>query len=258
MARKLYYHIPDDSNNQISDHEWEDVLRLQHWYNSEFIWTAGKLTLKMFAVFQNPEALEGDEEHLWLKVSERRKDLRKRGFMENEIVRMLEREGLIIAKYGGYTDHALASGFTRVANNEWNAYLVCEFLLKVSTLLPGCTIHLRDEGAFIKPREIRLRDGEVWVKPADEGERSRFQTIITNKRVFSTVDPSKYDNFPVYKTTLSEFNELERDEQNKIVGDWNWLGFDQNFDRDGDDIRGEDLNQKVKKFQLIPASGGQE
>lgn len=252
MARKLYYSIPDDGIHSISDNEWEEVLRLQHWYNSEFFWTAGRLTFKMFAVFQNPDALDVDEETLWKRIASLRTELAISGMNENEIIRMLEQEGLIISKKGGYTDGCLASGFTRVANNEWNAYLVCDFLLKASAILPSCTLTVRDDGAFIKPGTIQLQDGKVLVSVHDNDARNRIAAMVDNRSIFSIVDSAKYDNLPAYKTTVSKFNELEKDEQRTIVSDWNWLGFEQNYDRDGDDVQGENLNKKVGKFILVP------
>ncbi len=250
MARKLYYRIPDDGTNHISDIEWEEVQRLQHWYNSEFFWTAGRLTFKMFAVFQNPDAMDIDEESLWHRISARRAILAQSGKRENEIIRTLEHEGLIITKKGGYTDNSVASGLTRVATNEWNAYLVCEFLLKASTIIPACTIEVKDEGEFIKPQAIKISNGQVILTANDEKEQQRFEMMSTNRRIFSTVDPAKYDNLPAFRTTVSKFNEMEKEEQHSIVSEWNWLGFEQNYDRNGDDIQGIDLNRKVSKFIL--------
>ena len=248
MARKLYYKILDNGSNTIGDNEWEEVLRIQHWYNSEFIWTAGRLTFKMFAVFQNPDALDIDEESLWRRISGRRAQLTREGLRENEIIRTLESEGLIITKKGGYTDNCIASGFTRVATNEWNAYLVCEFLLKASAVLSKSSITVTDEGAFIKPGGIEIVNGQVHVPIIGGKDKTRIEAMVDNKRVFSIVDPAKYDRLPAFKTSVPEFNQLERDEQRSLVRDWNWLGFDENYDRNGDDIQGVDLNKKVAKF----------
>ncbi|HZY10272.1 MAG TPA: hypothetical protein VFF29_03885, partial [Bacteroidota bacterium] len=150
MARKLYYKIVDDGRNRITDQEWEEILRLQHWYNSEFSWTAGKLAFKMYVVFSNQDRVEESEEGVWGDIHKRRVELRYQGLMDNQIIRQLETEGLIHVKKGGYFDGCLASGFTRVAGNEFNAYLACEYLLKASRIAQSAVIEVKDEGEFIK------------------------------------------------------------------------------------------------------------
>src|SRR5690242_15110212 len=168
MARKLYYKVIDDGRNAITDAEWGEIARLQHWYNSEFIWTAGKLALKMYAVFPDSERRPEDADELWQIIRRRREELEREGMSENETIRKLIAEGLIIAHKGGYFDDCLASGFTRVAGNEFNAYLVCEFLLKVSRLSPRIAVNLYDEGEFVKSHEATFAGGDVTVIARDE------------------------------------------------------------------------------------------
>src|SRR5258707_13514915 len=100
-----------------------EITRLQHWYNSEFIWTAGKLELKMYITFLNTDQHDMTREELEQIIQQRRTEYLQLGFSENEIILHLERENLIIAKKGGYFDNCIASGFTRVAGNEFNAFL---------------------------------------------------------------------------------------------------------------------------------------
>src|SRR5271169_2650294 len=126
MARKIYYKIIDDGTTAISDDEWNTISRLQHWYNSEFIWTAGRLALKMFAIFPDTERHTGNIEELRRAIYRRRLQLQDENKSENEIVRTLVSEGLIVAQRGGYFEQCLASGFTRVAGNEFNAFLASE------------------------------------------------------------------------------------------------------------------------------------
>jgi hypothetical protein len=249
MARKLYYKVFDNGANQIDDAEWDDVLRLQHWYNSEFVWTAGKLSFKMFVVFPNPE-FEPDEERLLRNVIAKRTELKGEGHHENEIIRRMLEEGLIIARRGGYFDDCIASGFTRVAGNEWNALLVVEFLLKASFHVHRCTIDVFDDGRFIKPRHIRLRGGEVVLLREHKGQTSYYERLLEHRRVFSVVDPGKYDNHPSFQNTVPGFTAMDRDERKSIAKDFQWLGFDDNFDINGDDVQGVDLNKKVASFIL--------
>jgi hypothetical protein len=252
MARKLHYRIPDDGKNTITDREWDDVLRLQHWYNSEFFWTAGKLAFKMFAVFQNIAKGNLAAEEWQAQVSEKMEQYRKEGLCENEIVRVLEREGLVIAKQGGYAEGCLASGFTRVAANEFNAYLTAEFVLKVSHLLRESTILLEDEGEFIKPKRIIVRCGEVIIPAVEPMQLAVAQNMAEHRHAFAIVDSLKYNQFPKYRSNIPEFGEMTREEQSTILSEWNWLGFESNYDINGDDIQGLNLNEKVSKFSVEP------
>ncbi len=250
MARKLYYKIIDDGRNRITDGEWERILSLQHWYNSEFFWTAGRLALKMYAVFPNVPDDSADAEALRRRIGERRREMRDQGLTENETIQRLAAEGLIIAQKGGYFDKCLASGFTRVASNEFNAYLVCEFLLKSSLLAPDAVLTAYDEGEFVKPKLVKFQAGRVTVPLRDTTRASLYERMIVNRHVFSIVDAAKYDQFPRFRTTIADFNELSDDERLSILKDWNWLGFENNFDLNGDDIQGFNLNKKVLEFEL--------
>ena len=252
MARKLYYKVPENTLNQLSEGEWEEVQRLQHWYNSEFMWTAGKLNFRNSVIFPNVDLNDEEGTLLWVRIRERKQQLCALGLPEPEVIRVLKDEGLIIVKKGGYYDGCLASGFTRVAANEWNAYLVCDFLLKVSRIATRATIEVFDEGAFIKSKAVKISNGSVTVVLTDERRRPYLEAMIEHQHVFAVVDPSKYDQFPVLKSTVANFNDLERSEQNGILKNWNWLGFEGNFDINGDDVRGLDLNKKVSGFYLDP------
>ena len=254
MARTLHYKIADHPRNTVVNEEWEEVLRLQHWYNSEFVWTAGRLALKMYAVFPNWEEFGGDEKQLIERITHRQRELRKSGCSENEIILQLESDGLVTAKRGGYMDNCLASGFTKVAGNEFNAYLVCEFLLKASTIVRNAEISVYDEGKFIKTKKIKLQDGIVRIA-ADDGQAELTRQLVHARRIFSIVNPRKYDEFPKFRTLVAGYNDLDEGEKMEILKDWNWLGFGENFDITGDDIQGYDLNAKVFRFTIDERSG---
>ncbi len=249
MARTIHYKIIDDPGNRVTDNEWEEILRLQHWYNSEFIWTAGRLALKMYAVFPNWEEFDGDEKELIERITKRQRDLRKSGYSENEIILQLESDGLVIAKKGGYMDNCLASGFTKVAGNEFNAYLVCEFLLKASTIAKNAEFSLYDEGRFIKSKRIKIQDGIIRVSAGEE-QKGITDELVRERKIFSIVNSQKYDEFPKFRTLVAGYNDLDDSEKMEILKDWNWLGFGENFDINGDDLQGYDLNVKVIKFEI--------
>jgi hypothetical protein len=251
MARKLYYKIIDDGRNRVLDTQWEAVLRLQHWYNSEFVWTAGRLGFKMYAVFPNHEGSPLSADDLNRKIETRRQELTEKGYSENEMILQLQQEGLVFVQKGGYFESCLASGFTRVAANEFNAYLVCEFLLKTSIILQDATIMAYDEGEFIKSKEAQFRQGNVLIGLRNPEREMYYRRLVENNHVFAIVDSRKYDNFPGFQNNVKGFNEKPEDEREIILRDWNWLGFENNFDRDGDDVQGYDLNSKVREFRII-------
>jgi len=172
------------------------------------------------------------------------------GFPEKEIVSQMEKEKLVLVKWGGYYDGCLASGFTRVADNEWNAFLVCDFLLKVSTLLPDCTISLSDEGRFLKIGSIGLRNASVILRPGEGLSESDLDQICNSRRVFSVVDSDKYARHPSFRNMIPEYGKLKEIEKRKILRNWNWLGYDGRFDSNGDDRSGCDLNSKVRSFVI--------
>ena len=249
MARKLYYKILDNGNNKITDKGWEEISKLQHWYNSEFFWTSGKISLKMFAVFPNVGHYLYEEDELWKRIVERRAEMRGEKLSQYEIIRLLEAEGLVIVKKGGYFDNCIASGFTRVAANEWNAYLVCEFLLKVSLIIPNVILQVEDEGEFIKSKAASLQNGTLVLSLDDENKLAYFQSMISNRHVFSIVDSAKYEHLPAYRTTISDFEKLNREERILLVRELDWLGFENNYDINGDDVQGVDLNKKFINFE---------
>ena len=255
MARKLYYKILEDGHSRVTDEEWDAISRLQHWYNSEFIWTAGRLGFKMYAIFPNLDCYFGDEEEFWQHVVRRRNDMRNSGFTENETVRQMESEGIIVARKGGYLDHCLASGFTRVAANEWNAYLVCEFLLKASTIARNAIISVTDEGKFIKTGRVVLRNASVVLPREVIASNKETGELLRTGRIFAVVDAEKYNRHPSFRNIIPGFNKLKASERKKLVRNWNWLGYEGNFDADGDDLKGFDLNAKVRSVGLEGEDG---
>jgi hypothetical protein len=253
MARKLYYKVIDDGTSTIRESEWEAILRLQHWYNSEFIWTAGRLGFKMYAVFPNPEAEEGNRNGLLVRITLRRNELRNQGMTENQAIEQMQSEGLVVVQKGGYIDQCLASGFTRVAANEFDAFLVCEFLLKASALAPDASMVAYDEGEFIKSKRVTFRNRTVTLEIRDEERDRYFRNLVEHRHVFAVVDSAKYDHFPRFQSMVTGFNDKTVDEKLSILKDWNWLGFENNFDLNGDDVQGYDLNKKVSDFLIESA-----
>ncbi len=242
MARRIFYRVWDDGNNFISSEEWDAIRSLQNWYNSEFFWTGGRINLRRFVVFPNYDSVGNDT----AKIREQFSELDKAGYSEEEIVNELEKKGLIVVKRGGYEDGMIASGFTRVADNEFNSFLVLDFLLKVSRIALTATLEVLDEGNFVKTHTIRLINGDAVVKES-EVSAEVLNEVKASRRIFAVVNPDKYDGHAEFSNRVIEFNELQPYERVKVVEDWNWLGYESkvNFDFNGDDFFGFDLNQKL-------------
>ena len=252
MGRRIIYRIEDRAENRFTEGEWEEVERLQHWYNSEFTWSTGRIALKRYILFPNAGDFENVHTSFPEVISQRRASLRAQGLSESEIIAQLERDNLFVVKWGGYSDNCLASGFTRIADNEWNAFLVCDFVLKASTLCPNAAIDVADEGKFIKSGSAMFKNGHVTVKKSSARDSSEVEKLCSTRRVFSLVDAEKYGKHPAFGNLIPEFGKLKKSERTKIVQNWNWLGYGGNFDANGDDLRGFDLNIKVRSFVVAP------
>lgn len=248
MGRRIIYRVEDRPENRFTDDGWAEVERLQHWYNSEFRWSTGRISFKRFVLFPNAEDFEGLSSSLWEIIGRRHDTLKAEGLAERDIVAQMERENLVVVKWGGYYDNCLASGFTRVADNEWNAFLVCDFLLKASTLLPGCLIAVSDEGRFVKTGALGIRDASIVLQREECHPDVDVEEVCDSRRAFSIVDADKYSKHPSFRNMIPEYGRLKEMEKRLIVRNWNWLGYDGKYDENGDDKRGYDLNEKVRSI----------
>ncbi len=256
MARRIKYWIEDDGKNFITDEEWEEIMKLQRWYNSEFVWTAGKINFKRFAVFPNWENIElmmwaGENEPVKNIISKKFDALISSGMNESEALEKLEKEGLVILKRGGYIDNSIASGITRIGGNEFNAYLLCEFLLKASLIATSAEITIYDEGEFIKSGLVKIKAGIIYVQKTKRVSDEKWGEMRRHKKVFSIVNPAKYTNYPRLKNVIPNYNSLNRKDKLAILHDWNWLGYGDPYDFEGDDLIGYDLNKKAKGIVFL-------
>ncbi|HEX9614258.1 MAG TPA: hypothetical protein VGA55_02070 [Bacteroidota bacterium] len=250
MSRRIIYKIEDRPEYLVTDEEWDEIKRLQHWYNSEFTWTTGKLSFRRYLMFPNAEEFAGLDMSVWKIIEDRKVKLRGMGMTESEIVAQLELDHLVFVKWGGYYDDCLASGFTRVADNEWNAFLVCDFLLKVSTLIPHVLIDILDEGRFVRTKRLFLRDGVAMLQKKPSELAPQLGELVKRKQFFSIVDPGKFDKHPSFKNSIPNFNDLDDEDKRALLKNWNWLGFGNKYEN-SDDTGGVDLNQKLRGFDFF-------
>ena len=251
MPRALRYYIPDDSGNSISNQEWTGIARLQHWYNSEFIWSCDKIGLKRYILFPNYDSIPDMPYHT-AKYHFRRRLLAKKIELQDEVaaVQAMEAEGLFHVRWGGVRDNSIASGITHVANNEFNAYLLCEFLLKCSTIARGATFHVEDEGRFILSRHAMFFDGEIHIR-REHLYPNGGDVPLDIPQIFSVVKPEKYDEHPRFTQSVDDFNDLDDEEILASVRGSGALGFAQNYETAWGDAEGLNLQQRARKVVLV-------
>ncbi len=255
MARRLYCYVSRSDENRVDDEEWEQIRRLQHWYSSEFIWTAGKPSLKMYVIFPNDEHPLAESGGLNQYITEQWLRMKSDGAVENEIIRRLYEAKVILLKEGGYYDGCLLSGSVRVADNEWNAYLFCEFIIKASRLARRATFEVRDEGEFIRWRPVFIRDGEISVTARSQRQEDLVTGIIKRRELFSPVFDRRYDRHPYFRSRIAGFSSLEELQKEYILKQWNSYGFESS--REYADSSGDfyDLHHKVSGFKVVRIDG---
>lgn len=251
MPRALRYYIEDTPDNRIADGDWKEIARLQHWYNSEFIWSCDKIGLKRYIAFPNYERIPDMPYHT-AKYHFRKRFLQKKIELQDEIaaVRAMEEEGLFTIRWGGVRDNSLASGITHVADNEFNAYLLCEFLLKCSTIANEASFVVEDEGNFVLPKRAIFRNAEIQVRGQDlytEGE----DIALDIPQIFSVVNPDKYNDHPRFSQNLEDFDDLDESSITESVHQFGTLGFAQNYETAWGDAEGLNLQLRARKVGVI-------
>lgn len=251
MPRALRYYIDVSEDNAIDAAEWAQIARLQHWYNSEFIWSCDKIGLKRYILFPNYDTIPGMPYHT-AKYHFRRRLLAKKIELQDELaaVRAMEEQGLFTVRWGGVRDDSLASGITHVADNEFNAYLLCEFLLKCSMIARGATFVAEDEGRFILTRRAAFREGEVLIRREDayaEGEEIKLEA----PQVFSVVNPSRYDEHPRFRQSLEDIDDADDEIVAETAQRFGDLGFAQNYETAWGDNEGLNLQLRARKVTVV-------
>ncbi len=251
MPRSLRYYIDDTPENVISDSAWREIARLQHWYNSEFIWSCDRIGLKRYILFPNYDKIPDMPYHT-AKYHFRKRLLAKKIELQDEIaaVRAIEEEGLFAVRWGGVRDNALASGITHVADNEFNAYLLCEFLLKCSTIATEASFEVEDEGRFILTRRAIFRNGEILVRRVDiYGENDTVPLDLP--QVFSVVNPDKYNDHPRFSQSIEDFDDIDENIIAETAHQFGALGFAQNYETAWGDAEGLNLQQRARKIGMV-------
>jgi hypothetical protein len=205
MGRTIHYLVEDDGQNHITDEEWQKIEELQERYNSDFKWSCERLSLERINISPNWSAwdetgLRANE--VWRRIET---ELKK----PNGIQSLLD-HGLIEVSKGGYRGSKyLMSGFTKVRDDEYNAGLVIEFLIKASLIAPRIQIRVHDEGDYLacpviiqngimKPDETEIKSQMAYWKtllnesPADEMEF--WIGLIAKHKQYLSLEDSNLDN----------------------------------------------------------------
>ncbi len=252
MPRALRYYVEDNGENEISNEEWKQIAATQHWYNSEFFWSCDKIGFKRYILFPNYDHLP-DMPYRTARFHFRKRLLARKIEVGDWVtaVESLVEEGLFSVRWGGTRDHSIASGITHVADNEYNAYLLAEFLLKCSTIVPFATFTLEDEGRFILPGRVLFRHGGVLVHREDLEAIGQNPSLPETLQVFSVVDPTKYDDHPAFTQSIEDFDELDEAELAESIGLTNGLGFGENYDTGYGDSNGLNLQERARQITII-------
>jgi hypothetical protein len=251
MPRALRYYIDDNPDNTITDAEWKEIARLQHWYNSEFIWSCDRIGLKRYILFPNYDRIPDMPYHT-AKYHFRKRLLAKKIELQDEIgaVRAMVEEGLFTVRWGGVRDNAIASGISHVADNEFNAYLLCEFLLKCSTIAIGASFEIEDEGRFILTRRAIFRNGEVLVHQEDIANRDE-EIPLDMPQIFSVVNPEKYNDHPPFSQIIEDFDDIDETTIQETAHKFGAFGFAQNYETAWGDAGGLNLQQRARKVGVV-------
>ena len=250
MPRALRYYVEDVPDNAIDNAAWREIARLQHWYNSEFIWSCDRIGLKRYILFPNYDVMPDMPYHT-AKYHFRKRLLAKKIELQDEVaaVKAMEEEGLFTVRWGGVRDDSIASGITHVADNEFNAYLLCEFLLKCSTIAKGAAFTVEDEGRFILCGRIAFVEGEIMVRREDlYGER---HIPLDVPQLFSVVDPARYDEHPPFTQNVEDFDDLDDIARIESTSDFRALGFANNYDTAWGDAEGLNLQSRARRISVV-------
>lgn len=252
MPRALRYYIDDNQENRIPNDTWAEVAALQHWYNSEFFWSCDKIDLKRYILFPNYDHIP-DMPYRTARFHFRKRLLAKKIELGDWVsaVQDLEKEGLFHVRWGGVRENSIASGITHVADNEYNAYLLCEFLLKCSTICTEATFTVQDEGHFVIPGRAMFRNGEVMVYRDDLAAAGHNTDLLDTPQIFSVVNHAKYDDHPAFSQSIEDFGELDEAELAKAIGKYGGLGFGENYDTQWGDNDGLNLQQRTRKVVMV-------
>ena len=218
MGRTLHYYIPQ--RYEIDKEQWEAISKIQRDYTKNYKWTCEEPSLELLSYYPNWERFESAD-LARRYIDNRTKELQKQYRYELDVIEALGREDLVKIERGGYQRNRTASGFTKVASNEYNAKLILDFLLDISPIIPDAEVYLKDEGDFLltgviiqneqlkvdsKAANKQLRYLDKMAHEHSELEayfKNSYQKLkngLETKRVIANVDPKRYEDHPEFRS----------------------------------------------------------
>jgi len=144
MTKASHLHYAITKRTPPSPKAWRTIADVQKELNRRLTWSYDRLSLERRAN-RNISGLGFPFVSMW----------RPSGASAPSAVRERREEG-----YVPFTD-ALAAGSTRIRDNLWNGHLVVAFLKFVSSRHPELEFELKDDGGFVLPGAVRIRNGDV-------------------------------------------------------------------------------------------------
>ncbi|OGJ85799.1 MAG: hypothetical protein A2268_00910 [Candidatus Raymondbacteria bacterium RifOxyA12_full_50_37] len=240
MGRTLHYTLLRNDAFPITEKDWDRIIAATEAFNTKFTWTCERVGFhnvdyypRWPSRFKNSRLpVDGDA---WEYINARYKRLEKRNLNHLQIVRRMLSEKFI-AIHGDNPDKIdlqQANGFTKVAGNEWNAFLTVAWIVTVSTMLPNHEIELNDEGHFLKcplvikngkarPNCMRMVEYIHWLKlkiregivayqkylPEAEENYKTFKDVGTKSIGFfcRPVDRADFEQYPKFDTVTIDMS----------------------------------------------------
>jgi hypothetical protein len=188
MGRTISYFVP--KTTPVSSQDFEEINRVQQEYNQRFTWECERLSLEQVSWWplwanRNPNSALP----LHLAAGEVYTLIQKKLDL-GESLHTLAKKKYVKLQSGGYLGGKFsASGFTKIGDNEWEAYLVLRFLTWVSQRYPHLLLHVRDEGDFILAGSIILVGGQ----PKLDRRAIYEQRLLLNQK--SALDELRWFDF---------------------------------------------------------------
>jgi hypothetical protein len=245
MARTLFYFISSAAPEGMTACHWQTIEALRDFYNREFYLDRRRIQLAPVEYMPRwpeiyPDSLLGtnDYELGWRLIQEQ--------LHSGRSLEVMEREKLIVTKQN---PENMYLGITQTRNNHWDAFLVCEFLLKVSYLSPDLSIEVFDESDFIPSGHLIIRNGEAeaqlsssyiyWVKQEKVEWMEKY--VLKNRELWE----SRKVFLPLERSALAV--DLEKSKEIPLPIHWDKL-FTTN-----DEHGILDLNTKCQEVLFAPA-----
>ncbi|MBI5806265.1 hypothetical protein HZA73_09485 [candidate division TA06 bacterium] len=226
MGRTIHYEI----TGAISDDQWDKIDALQDRYNIDHRWTCECLSLTRIPFwyprwpnqFKDSKLDKGITANEAWKIINRQLDGLSGVALEKKVFDLVDEKILVLGDRS--KKDITASGFTKVADNEWNAQLVIDFLTETSKIAKDSVVKIYDEGDYSLCHYVIIRNGVVSLdherirnylaglkeRQKDSGMEDYFKEEINTMRenlvlsgkgiFFAKVDPREYQDHPQFRT----------------------------------------------------------